>query len=161
MDKQAKWLGVRLQNLESLKTMSTCLSRQVAAVLIRNNRIVAEGFNGAPKNVTECTDTGFCYAENTPSGHGLDTCIAVHAEVNCVLNAAREGVSTKGTTMVCTTQPCLNCLKFLVNAGVEVVMYEEAYTIPELQRPIYDRILKDAVIYLEHIDPSSSGVYLK
>lgn len=151
MNKKQKWLKVRLENLAAIRKMSTCLSRTVGAVLLRNNRIISEGFNGAPCGVTECTSTGFCFSASIPSGHGLDRCIAVHAEVNCLLNAARNGVDTKDSVLVCTTKPCLNCLKSLVNGGVRKIFFEEDYTIPEVQQPIYNLIIKDSGIKLEKI----------
>jgi len=149
--KEVRWLRVRLKNLSAIKSMSTCLSRQVGAVLLRNNRIISEGFNGAPCGVTECTSTGYCFSGEHTSGSSLSRCIAVHAEVNCLLNAAKNGINTENTVLICTNRPCLDCLKSLVNGGVREILFEQEYKIPVEQKIIYDLIVKDSGILITHI----------
>jgi len=151
-DKKTRWLRVRLLNLKIISEMSTCMRRQVGALLLRNNRIISEGFNGAPCSVDECTTTGFCFSKDFMSGYGLDHCIAVHAEINCLLNAAKNGVSTEGTTLLCTTKPCLNCLKAMVNGGIKEIFYVDDYTIPEYQKFIYDLIVKQSKVLMTQVN---------
>ncbi len=107
---------------------STCLRRQVGAVIVRENRILATGYNGAPKGVPHCLDTG-CRREELkiPSGQRHELCTAVHAEQNAIIQAAVHGVSIDGATMYTTTQPCVLCAKMIINAGIKRIVCEGEY----------------------------------
>ncbi len=107
---------------------STCLRRQVGAVLVRDKRILSTGYNGAPSGVSHCLTVG-CLREELgiPSGERHELCRAVHAEQNAIIQAALHGVSTKGSTLYCTTQPCVLCAKMLINAGVEAIYFNGSY----------------------------------
>ncbi|MDD2431407.1 MAG: cytidine/deoxycytidylate deaminase family protein [Firmicutes bacterium] len=107
---------------------STCLRRQVGAVIVREKRIISTGYNGAPSGVAHCLDVG-CLREELgiPSGERHELCRAVHAEQNAIIQAALHGVSTKGSTLYCTTQPCVLCAKMLINAGVEEIFFKGSY----------------------------------
>lgn len=93
---------------------STCNRAQVGAVLVNENQILGTGYNGSPSGFPHCTEAG-CDMEN---GHCVRT---VHAEVNAVLSAARNGVSTVGATIYSTHKPCFRCKQVLTNAGVTAV----------------------------------------
>lgn len=99
---------------------STCLRKSVGAVLVRDNHILGTGYNGAPRSQDECLSSGCLLMD----GHCVRT---VHAEVNAVLSAAYNGVSTKGATLYTTAKPCFRCELFLINAGVDKVYYVEDY----------------------------------
>lgn len=109
---------------------SHCYSRQIGSVLVKNNRIIATGYNGPPSGVAHCETRNPNNEKECPrrlkgfkSGEGLEWCNACHSEVNCVLQAARIGYSTEGSTLVChCPTPCLNCTKELINAGIERVV---------------------------------------
>ncbi len=107
---------------------STCLRNQVGAVIVRDKRIIATGYNGAPKGLPHCLDIG-CIREqnNIPSGERHELCRAVHAEQNAILQAAIHGVSTENATMYCTHQPCILCAKMMINAGIKKVVYANQY----------------------------------
>jgi len=107
---------------------STCLRNQVGAVIVRDKRILATGYNGAPKGLPHCLDIG-CIREqnNIPSGERHELCRAVHAEQNAILQAAIHGVSTENTTIYCTHQPCILCAKMMINAGIKKVVYANQY----------------------------------
>jgi len=107
---------------------STCLRNQVGAVIVREKRIIATGYNGAPKGLPHCLDIG-CIREqnNIPSGERHELCRAVHAEQNAILQAAIHGVSTENTTIYCTHQPCILCAKMMINAGIKKVVYANQY----------------------------------
>lgn len=105
---------------------STCLRRKAGAVLVREKRILATGYNGVPKGLPHCEDTG-CPRANYPSGTHHELCRAVHSEQNAIVQAAIHGVSIEGSTLYCTHQPCTLCAKMLINAGVERVVYSEDY----------------------------------
>jgi len=103
---------------------STCLRRHVGAVLVRKERIIATGYNGAPRALGHCLDMG-CLREEMgiPSGHRYELCRGVHAEQNAIINAAYYGVSTQDTVLYCTNQPCIICARMLINAGIIRVVH--------------------------------------
>lgn len=109
---------------------SRCLSRQIGCVLVKDRSIVTTGYNGPPRGVPDCstrsTKKGVCprRAKGFNSGDGLHLCNAAHAEANTIVNAARLGVSTIGTTIFLNCGvPCKNCLGLIINAGIiEVVV---------------------------------------
>jgi dCMP deaminase len=104
---------------EHTSTLSTCLSRQVGAVLVRDKVIVATGYNGPPRGFPHCTECKRRKDPNYKPGMSMDNCPSVHAELNCIANAARVGVCTKGTSLFLNTDlPCKWCMSALINAGV-------------------------------------------
>ncbi len=107
---------------------STCLRRKVGATLVRNKRILATGYNGAPSGLAHCEDIG-CLREknNVPSGQRHELCRGLHAEMNALLQAGVFGVSTAGATLYTTAHPCSLCTKMLINAGVERVVTLDDY----------------------------------
>lgn len=108
---------------------SSCLRRAVGAVLVRDKRLLATGYNGVPSGVTHCEMTG-CLREKlqVPSGERHELCRGLHAEQNAIIQAALHGVSTKGAVLYCTTLPCIICAKMLINAGVRKVYYLDGYS---------------------------------
>jgi len=126
---RASWDEYFMQIAEIVKTRSTCLRRQVGAVIVRDNRIITTGYNGAPSRLKECTEMGFCKREqlNIPSGQRHELCRALHAEQNAIIQAANLGISTKGATMYVTLQPCVICAKMAVNAGIVKIVYRGEY----------------------------------
>lgn len=100
---------------------STCLRKAVGACLIRDNHILGTGYNGAPRLQDECSSVGCLMVDN----HCVRT---VHAEVNAILSAAYNGVSTNGATLYCTAKPCFRCEGLLINAGIKKVIYIEDYS---------------------------------
>ena len=107
--------------IELLAKRSSCEKTQVGAILVKDNRIISMGYNGAPSGVQHCTQGG-CIIEN---GHCIGT---IHAEANVIAWAARNGISTEGTVLYTTHQPCLDCSKLLINAGIKEVYFIEPYT---------------------------------
>lgn len=111
-----------------VKRRGNCRRRQVAALVVRDRRIVSTGYNGTPRGVRNCCDGGCprC-ASDVPSGSGLGECICCHAEENAITQAAYHGTALKGATLYCTLSPCLICAKMIVNAGIAEVVYEDEY----------------------------------
>lgn len=107
---------------------SSCLRRAVGAVLVRDKRLLATGYNGVPSGVTHCEVTG-CLREKlqVPSGERHELCRGLHAEQNAIIQAALHGVSTKDAVLYCTTLPCIICAKMLINSGVRKVFYLDGY----------------------------------
>lgn len=111
-----------------VSTRSTCLRRNVGCVLVKDKRILATGYNGAPAHTSHCLETG-CMRQKMgiPSGQRLDLCRAIHAEQNVIVQAAVHGVAIAGSDIFCTTHPCLQCSKMLINCGVRTIYYCESY----------------------------------
>jgi len=109
-------------------TRSTCLRRQVGAVLVRDKRVLATGYNGAPRGIAHCLEIG-CLREQLgiPSGERHELCRAIHAEQNAIIQAAVHGVGIEGATLYTTLQPCILCAKTLINCGVREIHYAEGY----------------------------------
>jgi dCMP deaminase len=136
--RRPSWDEYFLQLARQAATRSTCLRRQVGAVLVRDRRVLATGYNGAPRGVAHCLDIG-CLREQLaiPSGERQELCRAIHAEQNAVIQAAVHGVAIEGATLYTTLQPCVLCAKMLINCGVREIHYVEGYP-DELSRSMFD-----------------------
>ena len=118
------WDEYFLQLADLVATRSTCLRRQVGAVLVKNERIISTGYNGAPRGLEHCLDIG-CLREEQgiPSGHRYELCRGVHAEQNALINAAYYGISTSEAVIYCTNQPCIICARMIINAGIIKIVH--------------------------------------
>ena len=127
-DKRPTWDEYFLGIADLISKRSTCLRRSVGAVLVKEKRILATGYNGAPSGIKHCNVTG-CIREklNIPSGERHELCRGLHAEQNVLLQAALHGVSTKGSVMYITHQPCVICAKMLINAGIKEIVVSDGY----------------------------------
>ncbi len=107
---------------------STCIRRKVGAIAVKDKRILATGYNGAPSGVAHCLDVGCLRTQlGVPSGQRHEICRGLHAEQNVIVQAAIHGISLAGSEIYCTTQPCLICTKMLINCGVTAIRYTESY----------------------------------
>ena len=107
---------------------STCLRRKVGAILVKDKHILSTGYNGAPKGLRHCCETGCIRADqDIPSGERHELCRGLHAEQNAIIQAAVFGVSIKGSVLYCTNTPCVVCVKMLINAGVTEIIYAGDY----------------------------------
>lgn len=108
---------------------STCLRRQVGAVIVKDKHIIATGYNGAPRGIKHCEERGGCLREklNVPSGERHELCMALHAEQNAIIQAATLGQSIEGGVMYVTNQPCVICAKMIINAGIKRIVVREGY----------------------------------
>jgi len=112
---------------EVVSLRSTCIKRKVGAVLIKDSHIVSTGYNGAPTGFNHCTPET-CVRKNLEPGNQPELCRGVHAEINCIIQAAIHGTSIKGeTTLYSTTFPCMSCLKLIINAGINKLVYKHGY----------------------------------
>lgn len=107
---------------------STCLRRSVGAVLVKGKRILATGYNGAPRGLKHCIDIG-CMRQKLkiPSGQRHELCRALHAEQNALIQASLYGISVEGSLLYATNQPCVICAKMLINAGIKEIIIGEGY----------------------------------
>jgi dCMP deaminase len=121
---------------ELVSSRSTCLRRQVGAVIVKEKRVLSTGYNGAPKGIKHCAEVGCVRQQNNvESGTRHELCRGVHAEQNAVIQAAYFGVSIKDASIYTTNFPCVMCAKILINAGIREVVYRDDY-IDELSRGI-------------------------
>lgn len=110
---------------------ATCLRRRVGAVIAKDHQQLTAGYNGAPRGVPHCAETG-CIREklNVPSGKNAELCRGTHAEQNAITQAAKFGISLEGSTLYCNTFPCIICTKMILNSGIKKVVYDCDYDDP-------------------------------
>ena len=128
MSKRPTWDEYFMEMAELARQRSTCLRRRVGAVIVKDNRVIATGYNGVPKGIRHCEETGCLRQQlNVPSGKMHELCRGLHAEQNAIIQAACMGSSIEGGTLYCTTQPCVICTKMIINAGIKRVVIKESY----------------------------------
>ena len=117
-----------MEMVDVIKKRSTCLRRQVGAIIVKDKRIISTGYNGSPMHTKHCEEVG-CLREQLkiPSGERHELCRAIHAEQNALVQAAYSGTSVKDAVMYITTQPCSLCAKMLINAGISKVVFRGEY----------------------------------
>jgi dCMP deaminase len=137
-------------------TRSTCLAFPVGSVIVKDRQVIATGYNGSPSGSIHCTTQGYCYPE-------LSACNAsktlpsrsVHAEANAIAQAAKHGISTNGSIIYVTLEPCLSCLKLIISAGIREVFYETTFNSGgNIQ--VRDFLLADSSISLVQIQVSEA-----
>jgi dCMP deaminase len=128
MNKRPSWQQYFMQMAFLASSRSTCLRRQVGAVLVKDNQILSTGYNGSPKGVRHCSEVG-CLREknNVPSAQMHELCRGLHAEQNAIIQAGLNGSSARGATLYCTHQPCSICAKMIINAEIQTVYVAEKY----------------------------------
>ncbi len=126
--KRPSWDEYFMEITKLVAQRSTCLRRQVGAIIVKEKKILTTGYNGAPSGTTHCLDIG-CLRDklNVPSGERHELCRALHAEQNAIIQAAQHGVSIKGGVLYSTLQPCSLCSKMIINSGITAVYYEDGY----------------------------------
>jgi dCMP deaminase len=127
---------------EQVAGRSTCLRRHTGAVLVKDKRILATGYNGTPTGLAHCEQVG-CLREQRgiASGEKHELCRGIHAEQNAVIQAARHGTAIDGASVYSTHQPCVLCAKILINAGVTDIIFRDPY--PD---PLSEELLAEAGI---------------
>jgi len=151
--RRPSWDSYFMDIARTVATRSTCLRRQVGAVVVRNRRILATGYNGAPSGIAHCAEVG-CLREKmgVPAGQRHEICRGSHAEQNVLVQAARHGVSVEGGTLYCTNEPCAICTKLLINAGVKEIVFERPYP-DDLAR----QLRAEAGLVARRHDPEATG----
>lgn len=150
-DSRPPWDTYFMDIADLVAKRSTCLRRAVGAVVVKNHRILATGYNGAPAGIRHCAETG-CLREtmNIASGQRHELCRGIHAEQNAIIQAAYHGVPIQGATLYCTNLPCSICTKMIINAGIKMIYYSAGYA-DEMSQSL----LAEAGIELLHLDPRS------
>jgi dCMP deaminase len=148
IDPRISWPEYFMGITRLVSERSTCLRRKVGAIAVKDRRILATGYNGAPAGLRHCLEVG-CLRElmGVPSGQRHELCRALHAEQNVIIQAALHGVSIRGATIFATTQPCLICSKMLINCGIEAIFFGDGYP-DELARTM----LEEAGVRFERLD---------
>ena len=142
------WDEYFMEIAEIVKKRSTCIRRQVGAVIVKDKQILATGYNGAPKDLKHCEEIG-CKREQlkVPSGQRHELCRALHTEQNAIIQAAHNGVNINHSTLYVTTKPCVLCAKMCINAGIDRIVYLGDY--PD---ELSTEILKEAEIEVVNFD---------
>lgn len=126
-----KWDERFMDMATKIGSWSSCFQndRHVGAIIVKNKRVIATGYNGAPQGIKSCADKKECLRKKLgiESGTRHEICYAVHAEQNVIIQAARVGCSVEGCTLYCTHQPCVICAKIIINSGISRVVYKEGY----------------------------------
>lgn len=122
------WDEYFLKLVFEVSKRSTCLRRAVGAIIVKDRRILATGYNGVPSGLRHCEETG-CLREQlgVPSGQRHEICRGLHAEQNAIIQAARYGIDIEGSSIYITTEPCSVCAKMLINAGIKEIVFATAY----------------------------------
>ncbi len=123
---------------------STCLRRKVGAIIVKDKRILASGYNGAPSGLKHCGQIGGCLREqmHVPSGQRHELCRGLHAEQNAIIQAAVHGVSIKDSVLYCTTHPCIICAKMIINSGIKEIITSAAYPDKESKKLLKESGIK-------------------
>lgn len=135
--KRPDWDEYFMEIARVVALRSNCLRRHVAAVIVKDKRIISTGYNGTPRGIRNC-DEGGCprCASHAPSGTNLTECLCSHGEENAIVQAAYHGICVKDSTLYTTYSPCLLCAKMIINAGIREVVYRERYSIDSTARAI-------------------------
>jgi dCMP deaminase len=142
------WDEYFMQIAELAASRSTCDRLHVGAALVRDHRVLAVGYNGSPRGTKHCDEVG----HRMINGHCART---VHAEVNAVLSAALHGIKTDGSTLYTRYFPCENCVKELINAGIDKIIFREHYR--NIDQPFVKEILKQAQVKISKLPPARKG----
>lgn len=160
LDWDQYWMGIA----KLTASRSTCLSRSVGAILVKNNQLLSTGYNGALPGLLHCTDsqTG-CHrrAMNISDNSKYDVCRSSHAEANAIALAAKIGISTHDSTLYCTLSPCFTCSKLLIMCGVKRVVVELIYkSLNEDRDKMWLQFLKENDIEFKHLKLEGMKGYL-
>jgi len=118
-----------------VSSRSNCMKRKVAAIIVKDKRVISTGYNGTPRGARNCNEGGCPRCNNmAPSGTALEECLCSHGEENAITQAAYHGTSVKGASLYSTFAPCLLCTKMIINSGIAEVVYNQDY-------PLNDRAL--------------------
>jgi len=151
------WDDYFMNIARTVATRSNCMKRHVAAVIVRDKRIISTGYNGTPRGVKNCSEGGCPRCNNfTNSGEKLDECLCSHGEENAIVQAAYHGVSLKNATLYTTFSPCLTCAKMIINAGITEVVYNAKYPLGETAA----KMLREAGVLLREHEYATSSEHV-
>jgi dCMP deaminase len=134
MSERPSWDQYFMLITRQVADRSTCNRAKVGAVIVRDKNILATGYNGSPAGLPHCTEVGcLIYESRTPSGEIEENCFrTIHAEINAIAQAAKNGSSIRDADIYITHTPCIHCFKVLINTGIKRVLYEKPYKLATL-----------------------------
>ena len=133
---------------EVVSMRSTCIKRKVGSVLVKDSHILSTGYNGSPSGFKHCTPET-CVRQNLKSGEKPELCRGVHAEINCIIQAAIHGTSIQGNNILYSTHfPCMSCLKLIINAGIKKLVYKEGYN---MENKIKEELLNESKLNVQQL----------
>ena len=122
------WDDYFMRIAQDVSLRAICVKRKVGALIVKDNCILSTGYNGAPKGFSHCSEeTCLRKQMHVPSGQRHELCRGLHAEQNAIIQAAWHGVKIEGATLYCTYQPCVICVKMMINAGIVRLVYAGGY----------------------------------
>jgi len=133
---------------KEIASASKCVSKQVGAVIVKNGRILSTGYNGTPPGYINCSD--YWDGEYTKDHHEWSKTYEIHAEMNAIIWAAREGISIDGATIYVTLEPCSDCSKNLIASGIKRIVYDKAYE--HTNSEIVTKFIKDNNVSIEKLE---------
>jgi dCMP deaminase len=150
MSDRPSWNQYFMTITRQVAERSTCLRAKVGAVIVRDRNIIATGYNGAPAGLPHCNEVGcLIYASRTPAGELEENCFrTIHAEINAIAQAAKNGTSIRDADIYITHTPCIHCFKVLINTGIKRIFYEREYKLHTLQE-----ILSYTDVTLQAVEP--------
>ena len=127
--KRLDWDRYFMRIAQLVAERSTCNRAKIGAVIVRDRSILATGYNGSPAGLPHCHDVGCdVYVSTTPDGEEVSNCYrTIHAEINAIAQAAKNGTLINGASIYVTASPCTHCLKVLINVGMEKIYYGKPY----------------------------------
>jgi dCMP deaminase len=126
--KEIKFHKIFMNTALLMAEMSNCVSHKVGAILVKDNRIISTGYNGTPAGYINCCEKFSDYSSNLrEEHHKFSEMFEIHAELNAILSAAKNGLSTNECILYCTLQPCNDCLKMICNTGIKTIYYKKSY----------------------------------
>lgn len=138
MNKRPSWDEYFMNIAEVVASRSNCMKRQVAALIVKDKRIISTGYNGTPRGTRNCNEGGCPRCNNlAPSGTALEECLCSHAEENAITQAAYHGVAIKDAMLYSTFSPCIMCTKMIINSGIKEVVYNDEYPISDAVKNLY------------------------
>jgi dCMP deaminase len=150
MSNRPSWDQYFMTITRQVAERSTCLRAKVGAVIVRDKNILATGYNGSPAGLPHCLDEGcLVYRSTTPSGEIEENCFrCIHAEINAIAQAAKNGASIRDGDIYITHTPCIHCFKVLINTGIKRIFYEKPYKLETLAE-----LRQYADVTLEQVPP--------
>ncbi len=142
------WNEYFLKIAETVSTRATCKRLKVGSVIVKDKQIISTGYNGSPSGTSHCTDIGCLIINNSCQR-------TIHAETNAIIQAAKHGVNINGSSIYVTHQPCLNCLKHILNAGINRIYFTHLYGSTGMTEH-----LQEIGIKTKSVDPQDTGDYV-
>jgi dCMP deaminase len=155
MEKRPSWDEYFLKMTMLVAERSTCRRHHIGAILVRNKYVLTTGYNGAASGTKDCLEIGCLRDElKIPSGTRHETCRAIHAEQNAIIQGAKHGININQSTLYCTHAPCSICAKMLINAGIERIVTYNKYNDKKALE-----YLKEANIKLDIVSKPEQKIY--